>query len=52
MKKFSYLALAGARHQRKSTFLNIFDHEEMIHSESGVIFDQKLYSKIMKSHCK
>ena len=36
MKKFSYLALASARHQQKPTFLNISDHEEMIHSESDV----------------
>ena len=52
MKNSSYLALASARDQRKPTFLNIFDYEEMIHSESDVIFDQKLYRKIMKSHCK
>ena len=52
MKKFSYLALASARHQRKPTFLNIFDHEEVNRSESDVIFGQKLYRKIMKSHCK
>ena len=52
MKKFSNLALASTRHQRKSTFLNIYDHEEMIHSESDVIFDQKLGRKVMKAHCK
>ena len=52
MKIFSYLAQGSARHHRKLAFLNIFDHEEMIDSESDVIFDQKLYRKIMKSHCK
>ena len=46
MKNVSYLPLASARHQRKSTFLNIFDHEEMIHSKSGVIFDQKLLGQL------
>ena len=50
MKNFSYLA--GARHQRKPIFQNIFDHEQMIHSESDVVFDQKLCRKIMKPHCK
>ena len=40
MKNFSYLVLASARHQRKPTILNIFDHEEMIHLEVHVIFDQ------------
>ena len=40
MKNFSYLALASARHQQKPTFLNIFDYEEMIHSENDAIFDQ------------
>ena len=53
MEKFSNLTVASARHQRKPTFFNISDHEEMIHSESDVmIFDQNLYRKIMKSHCK
>ena len=40
MKIFSYLVLA--RHERKPAFFNIFDPEEMICSESDVIFDQKL----------
>ena len=52
IKNFSYLALASDRHQRKPTFFNIFNHEEMIHSKSDVIFDQKLYRKIMKSRGK
>ena len=44
--------LVSARHQEKPAFFNTFDHEEIIQLESDAIFDQKLYRKIMKSHCK
>ena len=53
MKGFSHITLVTVHHQRKPTFLNIFERSkrfEMVHLQMNEIFHQNVSIKVMKSN--